>query len=104
MVNKTKVGLFLLLSALFFAFIFVAIITDKYVIAEPMVENVFRLLPDAFWDAELKVFAWGSLIVGLAGSGYTFYLVNALGEDKPRIIRGTRIVDGTVLAKMTKGK
>lgn len=105
MVNKTKVGLFMLLSAFLFAYIFITMITDNFVIAAPVVKNVFTLLPNAFWDSELKSYAWGALIISITVSGLACYFLDALeAKNEPRIIRGARVVTGAVLAKQTIGK
>lgn len=101
---KTKVSLFILLSAFFFVVIFILIITDKFVIAVPVIINVFKLLPNAFLVAELKPYVWGALIGSITGTIITFYLSDMFVVNEPRIVRGTHVVSGSVLAKMTRGK
>jgi len=101
MSSKTKIFLFILLSAFYFAFIFISIITDNFVIEAPAVINVFKLLPSAFSVSELKLYVWGALIGSITATGGTFYFLAASGANEQRIARGTRVVSGAALAKLT---
>ncbi len=105
MINKTKVCLFILTSAFLFTYIFITVITDNFVIAAPVIKNVFKLLPSAFLDSELKPYVWGALITSFSISGLAFYFLDALNQkNEPLFIRGARVVAGAVLAKQTKGR
>lgn len=106
MTSKTKAYLFIVESIFLFAVIFAAAITGDFIIQKPILSNLFRLMISAFSDSGMKIYAWGSVFGGIAGSMLTLYLMSGLNtENKKRYIRGARIiVDGSVLAQMTKGK